>query len=193
MWTLVTLLCFTAIVIPYTLMNYDEPLTPHQWEVLQIMLQLAAGKACLVFVVNIITGNYSQVDKLWSLVPALYVWVAVWFGGMNERQFLMGTVVSVWSARLTYNFARKGGYSWRFWEGEEDYRWAELRKNPVFAHPVMWFIFNLTFISVYQSFLICSFTFPIVLSVNPEQPLNWLDAVAALLVLSFVVLEYFAD
>ena len=105
----------------------------------------------------------------------------------------MGSVVSVWAVRLTYNFARKGGYTWPPWEGEEDYRWAELRKHPVFAHPIPWFIFNLTFISFYQSFLICSFCFPIVLSVNAAYPLNGLDYVAAVLVVAFVALEYFAD
>jgi steroid 5-alpha reductase family enzyme len=41
-------------------------------------------------------------------------------------------LITVWGARLTFNFARKGGYSWKFWSGEEDYRWEEVRKNPLF-------------------------------------------------------------
>jgi hypothetical protein len=41
--------------------------------------------------------------------------------------------------------------------------------------------------------LICSFTFPIVLSVDAENPLNVLDFVAAVLVVGFVAMEYFAD
>lgn len=126
-------------------------------------------------------------------MPVVYVWAAALMGGMDDRQLLMAAVVTVWGIRLTYNFGRKGGYSWKFWEGEEDYRWAELRKNPVFAHPVPWFIFNLTFISGYQSFLICSFTFPIVLSVDANNPLGPLDYAAAALVLFFVGLEYVAD
>jgi steroid 5-alpha reductase family enzyme len=79
----------------------------------------------------------------------VYVWVAAFAGGLNDRQVLMASLVSLWGIRLTFNFARKGGYSWRFWEGEEDYRWAELRKNPVFANSFVWFIFNLSFISGY--------------------------------------------
>lgn len=34
----------------------------------------------------------------------------------------MAILVNLWGIRLTLNFARKGGYSWKFWEGEEDYR-----------------------------------------------------------------------
>lgn len=52
----------------------------------------------------------------------------------------MALLVTVWGFRLTFNFARKGGFSGivtndengfriRPWVGEEDYRWAILRKN----------------------------------------------------------------
>jgi len=44
----------------------------------------------------------------------------------------MSILVTVWSIRLTYNFARRGGYSWKFWDGEEDYRWDILRQKPGF-------------------------------------------------------------
>ena len=52
--------------------------------------------------------------------------------GFAPRQTLAASLVTVWGIRLTFNFARKGGYSWKFWEGEEDYRWAIVRKNPLF-------------------------------------------------------------
>lgn len=149
MWTLVTLLIFTAIVLPYVSMNYDEPLSTDQWQVLELLLKIAFAKAVTVFLVSFATANYSQVDKLWSIMPVIYVWVAAIEGGLSSRQILMASVITFWGIRLTYNFARKGGYSWRFWQGEEDYRWAELRKNPYMANPILWFIFNLTFISFY--------------------------------------------
>ena len=55
MWTLVSLLIFTAIVLPYILMNYDEPLTDNQYKVLEHMLTLAFWKGVLVFVVSVVT------------------------------------------------------------------------------------------------------------------------------------------
>merc|ERR1711990_1127203 len=109
---------------------------------------------------------------------------------------LMCLLVTVWSIRLTFNFARKGGFpnTWRIWEGEEDYRWAILRKNPTLSNPFVWWFFNLSFISVYQSFLIASFTFPIILSVDSvNKDLNMFDALATFLVLSFILCETVAD
>lgn len=108
----------------------------------------------------------------------------------------MATLVTIWSVRLTFNFARKGGFpkTWKIWEGEEDYRWAILRKNPALSNSIVWMIFNLSFISVYQSFLICAFCFPIALTVECNNPeLNSVDAIAATLVLGFITFETIAD
>ena len=103
-------------------------------------------------------------------------------------------MITIWGARLTYNFARKGGYSWKFWEGEEDYRWAVLRKKPGFSNPIVWLLFNLGFISFYQSFLIAGFTLPLVIAIQDQpSPLNLLDYAAALLVLVFLGIETVAD
>jgi len=108
----------------------------------------------------------------------------------------MAILVTIWSVRLTCNFARKGGFptTWKLWQGEEDYRWAVLRKNPTLSNPFVWWFFNLSFISVYQSFLICSFTFPIVLTVDSaNKDLNVIDLLATVLVLGFIALETMAD
>ena len=85
---------------------------------------------------------------------------------------------------MTFNFARKGGYSWKFWEGEEDYRWAIVRQNPLFKSKITWFLFNLFFISLYQTYLIMGFTVP---------ALGVWDIVASVLVLSFWLFETIAD
>ena len=55
MWTLVSLLIFTAIVLPCILMNYDEPLSEKQYVVLEHLLTLAFWKGVLVFVVSVAT------------------------------------------------------------------------------------------------------------------------------------------
>jgi len=68
-----------------------------------------------------VTKNYSYVDRQWSIVPALHIWIFCYKSGFAERHILMGFVATLWGARMTYNFWRKGGYS-----GEEDYRWKIL-------------------------------------------------------------------
>ena len=106
----------------------------------------------------------------------------------------MAALVTIWGLRLTFNFARKGGYTWPPWAGEEDYRWAVLRKNPIFGNPIAWFFFNLIFISFYQSYLIMSFTLPMLLTVSSEPtPLGLLDYLGAALVIAFITFETVAD
>ena len=154
-------------MLPIISYNFDEPLTPPQLDALILIGKMAVSKAFFVFTIGWITGNVSQVDKLWSLMPPIYAWALVAFTGAHPRQVLIASLITVWGLRLTYNFARKGGYAWKFWEGEEDYRWAVLRKKPGFSNPIVWFIFNLLFISVYQSFLIAAFaTLPMIISIQ---------------------------
>jgi len=81
MWGLISSIIASAIVIPYALVYYDEPVSPNQMDVLQVMLKTAAGKAALCFFTSWISGNYSQIDKLWSIIPAVYVWEATIYGG----------------------------------------------------------------------------------------------------------------
>ena len=78
----------------------------------------------MCFIVSEVTGNLSQVDRLWSVMPWLYYWYWAWRGGFTARPVLMAAAATVWGLRLSYNFARKGGYS-----GGEDYRWPIIRKQ----------------------------------------------------------------
>ena len=190
---LVFQLLFTAVLLPYVSYNFDQPLTERQWEVLMVLSKIAFAKFVLVFVLNTATNNYSQVDKLWSIMPMLYSWVMVFMSGFNSRILLATGLITLWGSRLTYNFAKKGGYSLKFWEGEEDYRWAHVRKIPFLTNPISWFLFNLFFISLYQSYLIMGFTLPLVLSIGNNNTLGLIDWVAAILFLGFLTLETVAD
>ncbi|KAJ3411898.1 hypothetical protein HDV05_001533 [Chytridiales sp. JEL 0842] len=111
------------------------------------------------FVLGTITGNYSQVDRIWSFTPWIYVWnftlVAVFRGyGWDLRLLAMSLLATIWGLRLTYNFWRKGGYSLK----EEDYRWPVLRT--IITNKFLWHIFSLLFISFYQNFILLAITFP---------------------------------
>ena len=85
--------------------------------------------AIVCFVVSELTRNYSQVDKLWSLMPGIYSWITV-ASFPSPRLFVMAILVTLWGLRLSFNFYRKGGYNIIPWKGEEDYRWKVLRENP---------------------------------------------------------------
>jgi len=148
----------------------------------------------LCFTASELTGNYSQVDKIWSIIPVVYVWIIAAKSGFNDRILLMAIVSTIWGFRLTYNFARRGGYNLVPWRGEEDYRWSVLRKMPYLNNRFGWTLFNMLFISLYQNTLILLITLPALVAwQGADTPVNMLDIVATLLIILFIIAETVAD
>ena len=147
------------------------------------------------FVVGEISKNYSQVDKVWSIAPIIYVWFFTYNSDFNSRMVIMSILVTVWGIRLTYNFARKSGYSIYFWKGEEDYRWKILKERvPVFDIKIIWSLFNLLFICTYQMGLIFLFTLPILAAWQGQNsPFEITDVLISISMLVFILIEAIAD
>ena len=124
---------------------------------------------------------HPQVDKLWSLAPPLHCLLLTSYS--SPRALLLVILPLAWGSRLTYNFWRRGGYSWPPWRGEEDYRcfypcpccrsyscsyfyfyfslyfysyprWAIVRTWPVLDTSLGWIVFHLLFICCYQLLLL---------------------------------------
>lgn len=191
---LVPFLIITVILLPVAAYFLGTPPNETQLSILRETAWGVGFVVLLTFVVGQLTRNNSQVDKLWSIVPAPYAWYMTWKGGLDERMVLMSVLVTIWAARLTYNFARRGGYSWKFWEGEEDYRWEVLRQRPGFKNPFVWLLFNLFFICFYQNTLIFLFTLPVLSGLAENAaPLGAWDYVLAAVYVGLVIMEYIAD
>ena len=146
------------------------------------------------FLLGEITKNYSQIDKVWSLVPIYVAWYVCYSAEFNTRTIIMAILVTIWGLRLTYNFSRKGGYSIYIWKGEEDYRWKEVRKSiTLFKSNFNWALFNLLFICFYQMGLIFLFTLPILAAWQGNSELNNFDYLIAAFMLLFIMTETIAD
>ena len=78
-------------------------------EPLTVVIWIAAAACASAWVASLITGDHSWVDRLWSIVPVVYAWVFAITAGLDARVTLMAVLVTLWGARLTFNFARKGG------------------------------------------------------------------------------------
>jgi steroid 5-alpha reductase family enzyme len=152
---------------------------------------------------NISSGYWSWVDRLWSTIPVVYAGIyAAWpffaGGAVNLRITVMALLVAAWGARLTRNFARKGGYS-----HAEDYRWPVLRakfKEIDPYHPFVQEVFNLTFVAIYQMTLIWGFVVPSLELVSrtpagqeAANPFGVKDAVLAIVFLVLLAGEFWAD
>ena len=170
-----------------------DAFTNEQTSTLKILLIVCGCSIAYCFIVGEITHNYSQMDKLWSLLPIAYSWIIAVRGGMSARLFVYALIVSAWGVRLTVNFARKGAYRLKFWEGNEDYRWSVVRQHPVFRHSFLWTLFNLLFISAYQNLLVLAITLPALACMGSSEPFGAADAVAAALSVAFLALETAAD
>jgi steroid 5-alpha reductase family enzyme len=154
------------------------------------LVLIVAGAVCaFCWIASLITKDTSWVDRLWSIVPVVYVWIfavaAITAGVDAARLTVMAVLVTAWGARLTFNFARKGGYT-----GMEDYRWAILRKR---MGPTQFQLFNLFFIVLYQNALLVLITLPAFVAWQNPVPFTLWDAAFALLFAAFLVGETVAD
>lgn len=188
-----TLLLLSLVVCPILYIYVGPALNALQIETLKTIGIIAGCSALLCFTLGEITRNNSQVDKIWSLLPIVYCWIIAAKGGMHPRLVVMAVLATLWGLRLTYNFARKGAYKLRFWEGEEDYRWEKVRALPFLQNRGVWMAFDLFFISGYQNALILMLTFPALVSMGSSAPFGVMDAVASVLMFGFILYETIAD
>ncbi len=153
---------------------------------LLVVVLIAAAVCVFCYVTSLVTKENSWVDRLWSIVPVAYVWVfAIAAGLADVRLDVMAGLVTLWGVRLTFNFARKGGYS-----GMEDYRWAVLRgrmSGGQFA------VFNLLFIVLYQNAILVLITLPAYTAYLNQTPFGPLDVLLAVLFLVLLAGETLAD
>jgi len=164
-----------------------------QLDTLMILIIVCVISMAYCFIAGEITGNNSQMDKLWSVLPIVYAWIIVVRSDMNLRLIVMAILITIWGVRLTANFAKKGAYSIKFWSGEEDYRWIVLRENPKLNKRLNWAFFDLFFISIYQNALVLAITLPLLATMESTVLFNVYDGLIALILLGFIILETVAD
>lgn len=152
-----------------------------------VVIALTAAGVCLfTWITSLVTREHSWVDRLWSIVPVAYVWIFAGFTGLSDpRLVVMAVLVTLWGARLTFNFARKGGYT-----GTEDYRWPALRAR---MNRWQFEVFNLLFIVLYQNAILVLITLPALTAYENQTPFGILDAVVAAIFLALLVGETVAD
>jgi steroid 5-alpha reductase family enzyme len=152
---------------------------------LEINLWICGGITLACWLASVVTREYSWTDRVWSIAPVAYAWVFA-AHTHDARASLVAALITAWGVRLTFNFARRGGYA----PGGEDYRWAVLRGLlPGWRFAV----FNAAFIATYQNALLFAITLPMwTISAHPGS-LGAADAVAAVAFVALLAGETVAD
>jgi steroid 5-alpha reductase family enzyme len=153
------------------------------------VLAALGGCAFVAFtcwLLSVIFREYSWVDRIWSVVPPLYVGWYAYQCGWHPRLIVLTVITALWGARLTFNYWRKGGYA----PGGEDYRWAILRER---MSPIAYQAFNIGFIAGYQNFLLFLIALPAWWASTSKLPFGPLDAILAALFLALLAGETIAD
>ncbi|KAJ7052438.1 DUF1295-domain-containing protein [Mycena amicta] len=162
------------------------------------------------YLASIVSGNVSQVDRLWTFLPTIYsayfVLLPLWPneqafflapftpaalgitpGEYNPRALMMLGLIITWMFRLSYNTYRRGLFNLK----DEDYRWAVLRSQ---LHPILFQITNLTFISFIQNVLLLGLGVPAYIAATQSpQPLAIRDYFVVGISLVVLAAEFTAD
>ena len=151
-----------------------------------VVVIVAAAVSSLCWIASLVTGDTSWVDRIWSVVPVVYMWIFAGAAGFDDmRLMVMAVLTTLWGIRLTFNFARRGGYT-----GTEDYRWAILRER---MSTWQFAAFNLLFIVIYQNLLLVLISLPGYTAFEHQGGFGVADVVIAVLFLCALVGETVAD
>ena len=144
--------------------------------------------AFVAWFLSVVTRESAWIDRLWSLCPPLFCLIVAFATDFQwARVNVMTLLVVLWGARLTFNFARKGGYR----KGGEDYRWAHVRER---MSPAAFQVLNITFVHPVQLVLLWLFTSPVHRAWEfGDAPLGGLDFLAAGLFLVLLIGQTVAD
>jgi len=175
-------------------------------------VQFCLFTTAAAWVASLITGNVSQVDRLWTFLPTIYTAYYAFLPllpneqpyplvpyapkelgysilkDFSPRALLMFGLTFVWMCRLSYNTYRRGLFNLK----DEDYRWHVLRQQ---LHPVLFQLTNLVFIAFIQNVLLLLLGLPTFVAsvLQPHTPLATSDYILAAVALTILVFEFTAD
>jgi len=167
--------------------------------------------AICVWLLTLVTQNFSQMDRLWPILPVIYSWSFLYtsmsynkdssvgiktsirtdaFSASVERLFLISALITAWGIRLFAAFWRRGYYEWH----HTDHRWPVVMKR--FSSKWTMHLFNFIFMGFGQNWILLGYVLPmwyIQTHENTISPLNKFDYLCALVCLISFVIEAVAD
>ena len=177
--TLIYTMIFIVGVILYYNLPYENPI--YKLLIIDVVLTV------LIAIVGLLVKNDSMYDLYWSLIPFLMLiyWIdTTHVQEFNARIFILITLVSWWSWRLSYNW-------FRGWKGlkHEDWRYVDLRKKTRGFYPIVSFLG----IQLFPTLIVFAAALPMESVFLSTAELNLSDIIGGVLMLTGILLEIFAD
>ena len=179
----------TQIVLMYIIMGLSGLLSWKYMPIEEEVFQFFAAHIVMTiicFLFSLLKNNSSVYDAFWSVIPFFFcvMWAIIHSETLNIFHILTLGTVSLWSWRLTMNWAR----SWDGF-GHEDWRYIDLANKSGKMYPFVNFLGIHLFptIMVFASMLPLFYIF---LDINPNKILF---ALGIFIALSGIGFEHFAD
>lgn len=153
----------------------------HPWAVVAI----ADGVATvIVFAFSVAHDNSSFYDAYWSVAPPLIAAYFAYDATASPRFVLAVVLVTIWAARLTFNW-------WRRWDGlaHEDWRYVDLRAQTGRAY---WLV-SLLGLHGFPTVLVYFGCLPLWVVANGDAPLGPIDVAAVVVTGGAILIEAIAD
>jgi steroid 5-alpha reductase family enzyme len=136
--------------------------------------------------VSLILKNASLYDPYWSILPpVLFIFTLIQFPEyFSIASLLMVVVISLWSIRLTYNWAK-------LWTGfdEMDWRYVNFKEN----HPKSYILINLFGIQLMPTLIVFAQVYVGISFMMHQDSLNLIIILGSLIILSSTCIQYIAD
>jgi steroid 5-alpha reductase family enzyme len=184
-FAIVTLAYLVGLVVAAAVVKAAPP----DWHPLLAMAVADFAATVAVFVFSFANDNTSVYDPYWSVAPVVMAgWLALGPGaarGLDARQVAVLLLITLYGARLTFNWARG-------WRGmaHEDWRYVDFRHKTGKAYwPV-----SLLGLHLFPTVMVLLGCLPLhaALAVS-ATPFGLLDAVAIVVTLGAIVIETLAD
>ena len=139
----------------------------------------------ITFLFSLLKKNSSVYDAYWSVIPFYFVLAfAAIYNDLKVEHFLVFTVVSIWSWRLTLSWARG-------WNGfsHEDFRYVDLAKKTKSFYPIV----NFLGIHLFPTLIVFAAFLPLFFMFDGAKPNYYLLSIGLICSLIGIYFEYAAD
>ncbi len=167
-----------AIITTYFLHKMFHPLL--------VVLSATVLATVIIYLFSLLFDNASLYDPYWSVapVPMIIYYITISNITISWRQWIVLSLVLIWSARLTFNWARQ-------WQNlaHQDWRYIHLKSK----NPKLFWLVNLVGIQLFPTILVYLGSLALYPIFSYQSALNFIDFLAMIVTSLAIIIETIAD